>query len=338
VVDFHRIRNPENNRYLTKLLSDFELTLPEGADDNLGVFDNGELIGCGFLKGNMLQGLAVDRSRQGEGLSASLVTELIKMAAERGITHLNVITKPSMAGLLSGIGLKLVAEAPPYASFLEYGTGNVAAYIQNLKKLAEEKPESCACLVMNCNPFTKGHRYLVEKASSESEWVWLLVVQEDLSVFPFEHRFELICEGTKDLKNVCVIPGGEYVISSVTFPSYFTRDENLAAAQGAMDAAIFAEVIAPALRVKRRFVGTEPTSKSTNLYNRALQERLPPKGIEVIEIERVAVDGTVVSASKVRESIKNDDWDEVKKMVPDSTYRYLTSPMARQAIEKIKAT
>ncbi|MFP3043875.1 [citrate (pro-3S)-lyase] ligase [Treponema primitia] len=318
-----KIRNPDHNLSLSALLAAFDLTLPQDADDNLGLYEGDELIGCGFLKGNMIQGLAIDGQRQGEGLSAALVTGLINLAARRGIYYLRVITKPSMAPLLAGLGLKVVADAAPYAVFLEFGGPDAAAGMEKLRILAADKPEGAACLVMNCNPFTKGHRWLMEQASRENPWVWVLAVEEDRSAFPFKDRLRLMEEGAADLKNVRVIPGGEYVISSLTFPAYFTRDADLAAAQGAMDAAIFAALIAPALRIRRRYVGTEPFSPSTGLYNRALRERLPPQGIELIELPRIKAGDREISASAVREGIQNGDWDLVRRLVPDTTWVYL---------------
>lgn len=337
MVDLHRIRSLADNPRLYKLLSDFDLTLPQDTDDNLGLYEDGELIGCGFLKGNMLQGLAVDKDRQGEGLSATLVTGLIRLAAQRGIGYLRVITKPAMVPLLAGLGMRVVADAPPYAAFLEFGSGDVRAQMRHLRALSADKPDNCACLVMNCNPFTKGHRKLIERAADENPWVWVLAVEEDRSVFPFKDRIGLMREGTADLSNVQVIPGGEYVISSMTFPAYFTRDADLASAQGAMDAALFAQVIAPALKVTRRYVGTEPASESTKLYNRALQERLPPNGIEVVEIPRIDAGGKIISASTVRLSIRLGDWETVREMTPDCTWNYLRSPLAAEIVERIRA-
>ncbi|AEF84236.1 [citrate (pro-3S)-lyase] ligase [Treponema primitia ZAS-2] len=357
MTDLQKIRNPGTDPVLEKLLASFDLTLPEDTDDNLGLYENGALLGCGFLKGNMIQCLAIDKSRQREGLSAVLVTALIKLAAARGIHYLRVITKPSMAPLLSGLGLQKVADASPYAVFLEFGRPGSAERMAHFRALAAEVPftagkqectvagkqgaelpaageQGCAefpsagkqgasCLVMNCNPFTLGHRWLIEQASRENPWVWVLAVEEDRSLFPFKDRLHLMEAGTGDLKNVRVIPGGEYVISSLTFPAYFTRNADLASAQGALDAAVFAALIAPALGVRRRYVGTEPLSLSTELYNQALRERLPQAGIELVELDRISRGGRVVSASAVREGIVKGDWDLVRDMVPDTTWEYL---------------
>jgi len=333
-----KIFRPESNPELKQLLESFQLTLPENTDGNLGLYDGDRLVGCGFLKGNMFQGIAVDEAYQGEGLSATLITGLIQMAAARGITYYQVITKPSMAKMFLGLGFHKVAEALPHAVFVESGTGGVRRFAENLAKEAEGLPEDRACLVMNCNPFTLGHQRLIEQAASENDFVFVLAVQEDISEFPFRDRIRLMREGTAHLSNVKVIPGGDYVISRKTFPAYFTRREDLASAQGAMDAAVFADVVAPALGIKRRYVGTEPFSPSTARYNEALLERLPAAGIEVRVLDRFAdTENEMISASKVRQCLREDDWDSIRRMVPDCTYAYLSSGAAEPVIDKLKS-
>jgi [citrate (pro-3S)-lyase] ligase len=332
-----KIRDLAVNPSLHALLADFDLTLPEDTDDNAGLYENGKLIGCGFLKGNMIQGLAIDKGRQGEGLSAVLVTALIKLAAGRGIRYLRVITKPSMAPLLNSLGMRTVADASPYAVFLEFGGAETKARMDEFKALSADKPDGAAGLVMNCNPFTWGHRWLIERAAGENPWVWVLVVEAERSIFSFPDRLRLVREGTADLANVQVLSGGEYVISSLTFPAYFTRDADRAAAQGAMDAEVFARLIAPALKVSRRYVGSEPLSPSTNRYNQALRERLPPAGVELVELSRTESDGVTISASAVREALKAGDWEMARRLTPPATWRFLRSPEAADTIKALQS-
>jgi [citrate (pro-3S)-lyase] ligase len=337
VISVQRIHNLADNPPLRALLGGFDLALPEDTDDSLGLYEDGKLIGCGFLKGTMLQGLAIDGERQGEGLSAVLVTGLVKLAARRGIRHLRIITKPSMAAPLGSLGMSAVADASPYAVFLEFGGPGADARMDEFRALAADRPGQAACLVMNCNPFTWGHRRLIERAAAENPWAWVLVVEEDASAFSFQDRLRLVREGTADLANVQVIPGGAYVISSLTFPAYFTRDADLAAAQGALDAAVFARLVAPALKVARRYVGSEPLSPKTNLYNQALRERLPPAGVELVEIPRVETGGAAISASAVREALKNGDWERVRTLTPDATWNFLRSPGAADSIRALQS-
>jgi [citrate (pro-3S)-lyase] ligase len=258
------------------LLDKCSLSKPDGVNYTAGIYtDGGELAATGSLKGDMIQAIAVDPAHQGEDLMGKLLTHLIGVASERGLSSLHLFTKPEKAVQFQGLGFRLVASARPFAALLEWGAEGIEQYAASLShtaKLAESKfaashggamPSVVSALVMNCNPFTLGHRFLAEQASISSDIVYLLVVEEDKSLFSFKDRFEMVYRGVEDLTNVVVIPGGRYAVSSLTFPSYFTKEENLAKAHTAIDAEIFCRHIAPALKVTRRFIGTEPLSAVT---------------------------------------------------------------------------
>lgn len=310
------------------------------------------LAACGSLKEDMIQGVAVDPEFQGEDLTGKLMTHLIGKGRQQGYRSLYLFTKAEKAQQFMGLGFRLAAKARPYAALLEWGDAGVDAYRQKLTEIKEsvqaetteqdgrnEKlsageetagetagksagmegaPEYLAdragtgVLVMNCNPFTRGHRYLIEYAAARKEHVYVLAVEADVSLFSFADRLAMMKRGTEDLANVTVIPGGRYAVSDLTFPSYFTKEENLAQAHAAMDAELFAACIAPPLGADERFLGTEPVSAVTAVYNRVLKERLPKHGIRVTEIPRLAEgsaesreveesSGQIISASRVRE-------------------------------------
>lgn len=313
-----------------ELLTKCGLSMPEGVDCTVGVFDDadGALVAAGSIKGDMLQGLAVDPSRQGEDLTGRLLTALIGEAKDAQSLYL--FTKPEKTMQFTGLGFRLVAKARPYAALLEWGQDSVKTYRGQLEQVRAaaglDENAVTGALVMNCNPFTRGHRYLVETAARACDHVFLLVVEEDLSRFSFRDRLQLVQQGTEDLENVTVISGGRYAVSDLTFPSYFTREDKVADAHAAMDAELFATVIAPALGVDRRFVGTEPHSKVTKIYNETLQSRLPKHGIAVVEIPRLEAGGDAVSASRVRALLDQGDeaaWTEIRQLVPQTTYDYL---------------
>ena len=278
------------------LLEACGLSIPKGIDYTAGVFnDSGKLVATGSLKGDMIQGIAVDPAFQGEDLTAKVFTHLIQVTDRES---LYLFTKPDKVQQFVGLGMRHVATARPYAGLLEWGKEGVKEFQEYIAQFADGQ---ASCLVMNCNPFTLGHRYLIEKAASESSRVFVFVVEENASLFSFEDRLNMVRMGTADLENVVVLGGGRYMISDVTFPSYFTKEEDFAKAHTAMDAEIFASCIAPVLNVNRRYVGTEPNSAVTAVYNEALKKRLPRAGVEVVEVDRLEVGGEVVSASKVRE-------------------------------------
>lgn len=294
-----------------------------GAECALGAFESGALIGCCHLKHGLLQGLIIDQAHQGQGLMAELVSEALKRASELGLRTVGVITKPDAAEKFRQLGFRPVASAAPHAAYLEFGRGGVDEYRRTLSAAAYGKPEPRAAIIMNANPFSLGHRHLIERAATESAWVFVLVVEEDVSEFAYVDRLRLVIEGTADLPNVTVMGGGRYAVSSLTFPNYFTPPGKLAHAEGSLDAAIFASVIAPALGVTRRYVGTEPFSPVTNSYNNALRLMLPPSGIELTEVERLETGGTAISASEVRRRLHAGDIESLRALVPESTFRYI---------------
>lgn len=325
------------------LLSKCDLSVPSGVDYTAGVFDdNGKLVATGSLKGDMIQGIAVDPDYQGEDLTGKVFTHLVQVADRNS---LYLFTKPGKVRQFEGLGMRHVATARPYAALLEWGAESLKTYQQQIIQISANDDvtfdaENCmiSALVMNCNPFTKGHRYLAEKASRESGRVFLFVVEENASLFSFADRIEMVKMGTADLENVTVIPGGRYIISNMTFPSYFTKEENVANAHAAMDAEIFASCIAPVLNVNRRYVGTEPFSPVTCIYNEELKKRLPKKNIEVVEVPRIEIEGSAVSASRVRNLVlqllsKDESQmsaDEIcmqlSNLLPLTTLEYIMSP------------
>jgi len=192
-----------------------------------------------------------------------------------------------------------------------------------------------SAIVMNANPFTLGHRYLVEKAMENCDILHLFMVSEDASLVPFAVRRKLIEEGTADLKGIIYHDSGSYIISSATFPAYFQKGDNaVIKSQAGIDLHVF-EGIAKKLLINSRFVGDEPTSLVTGIYNDIMSEALPKAGIECHIVPRKEHDGKAISASAVRKAIHDGELDSIKDLVPETTYKYFTSDEAKSVIEKI---
>ena len=192
-------------------------------------------------------------------------------------------------------------------------------------------------IVMNANPFTLGHRYLVEKAMEECDILHIFMVSEDASLVPFSVRRKLIEEGTADLKNIIYHDSGSYIISSATFPAYFQKGDNaVIKSQAGIDLHVF-KGIAEKLQVNARFVGDEPTSLVTGIYNDIMSQALPKAGVECHIIPRKEFRGKAISASTVRKYIHDGDVEAIKDLVPDTTYRFFTDDEAKPVIERIKA-
>lgn len=335
-----RIINLKNDRQVNEVrqfLSNFSLTFTESVDYTVAFYREDKIIATGSFAGEVLRNIAVDQTLQGEGLTSIVISHLMKTASARGIYHYFIFTKPDKAHLFTSLGFKEIGRSEPYAVLLEAGLGSIDHYCREISKHVQKLPTGRrAGLVVNCNPFTLGHKAVIEKAASENRSVVVLVVSEERSLFPFEIRINLVREGLKHHNNIVVLPAGKYVVSAATFPGYFTRGNETVLAQTKLDADIFARHIAPALGISRRYVGEEPYCDITRAYNQAMEEVLPRHGIEVIEMPRVAENGEIISASKVRALIREGDWKTIQKMVPDTTYQYLISDEAKTIIDKIR--
>ena len=185
-------------------------------------------------------------------------------------------------------------------------------------------------VVMNCNPFTLGHRYLIEQAAKQVERLYVMVVKEDCSLFAYTERKAMVEQGVADIENVSVIDGSDYAISRATFPTYFLkRLDDAADTQMLLDLDLFRRHIAPALGATVRFVGTEPTDQLTRRYNQLMHEALK----DVREINRLEKDGNAVSASRVRKAMEEGDMNTIRQLVPPTTLPYIIAHLATQALQ-----
>ena len=335
-IEIVDLKNSRSFEEIRQFLADFDLTFDSDVEYTVNLRASDKLVGTGSFAGEVLRNIAVDETLQGSGLTATLVSHLMQEAARRGRMHYFIFTRPAKAWLFESLGFREIARVEPYVALLETGIGSIESFCQDIERQTAHIKGARAAVVVNCNPFTKGHRALIERAATESEAVLVFVVSEDRSLFPFADRLKLVKEGVADLSNVAVFPAGPYIISAATFPTYFTRDEDKVVAQTRLDIAVFATRIAPALGIKARYVGEEPYCAVTRSYNQAMLDILPRHGVAVKMIHRVEADGDIISASKVREMIRQGNWAGIRKVVPESTYRYLTSDAAKEILEKIR--
>lgn len=292
------------------------------------------IAATGSCFGPTLRCFAVSAGHQGEGLLNQVVTHLMEVQLERGNLRLFLYTKESTAKFFGDLGFYEIARVNGSLVFMENRRDGFAAYLRALERT--RRPGRSAALVMNANPFTLGHQYLVETAAASCDALHLFLVSEDASLFPFAVRKKLVAEGVAHLPNVVCHDSGPYIISSATFPSYFLKDE-AAVIEGhaRLDLAIFVR-IAQALGVAVRYVGEEPTSQVTGLYNRIMAAELPRAGIDCMVIPRREAEGAPISASAVRRLIQAGRLEEVRALVPRTTYAYLTSPEAQPVLDRIR--
>ena len=303
-------------------------------DYTCGLFDDDwQLIATGSCFRNTIRCLAVAPEHQGEGLLAEIVTHLNEVQIERGNSHVFLYTKPQSAKFFADIGYYEIARVQNLVFMENHKTG----FSDWLGSLGAPADGISSAIVMNANPFTKGHRYLIETAAKESDCVHLFLLQEEAGPIPFAVRKQLVEAGISDLNNIRLHESGPYIISGATFPSYFLRDaDDAIRAHAALDLALFSR-IAPALHITRRYVGEEPTSRVTSLYNAIMREQLPVQGIECRVQQRLQIGGRTVSASTVRQAIHAGALDTVAEMLPLSTLDYFRSPAAAPVIAAIRA-
>jgi len=283
----------------------------------LALDDEENILASGSLRGNVLKQIAVSPKAEGLGLCAEIVTALVEEAAGRGDTHLFIYTKPKHRAMFSGLGFTEVVCTEDIL-MMENRPNGLEKYLATLPKLSG----TVGSIVCNCNPFTLGHRHLVEYAAEHCDQLLVFVLSEDRSFFPADVRYRLVKEGTADLKNVHVVPSSSYLISRATFPTYFIKDTaHCADAACALDITLFGKKIAPVLGITKRFVGEEPTDVVTRGYNEMMKQLLPGCGVELVEIPRFED----IHAGEVRRLILEGRTEETKAYLPEVSYEYCRS-------------
>ncbi len=307
------------------LIESSGLTCEESFDEMFGAHENGELVATGARVGNILEMLAIAPSHQGGSLLGEMVTALLERASAAGHEAVFVYTKSEYAASFEALNFKLLANQGRIA-LLEYGRG-LKPWLAAHGELRRAGVNGA--VVVNCNPFTNGHRHLIETAARAVDHLYVFVVKEDRSAFPFADRLRLVQEGIADIANAIVLDTGAYIVSAATFPTYFLkRDDPAARIQMELDVTLFAARIAPFFSIARRFAGSEPCCALTSAYNETMARLLPGYGIEFFVVERKLAGDAVISASRVRELIANGELGELAPYLPESTLAFVTSAAA----------
>lgn len=318
--------------------------------------DGDEILAGGGLDGNVIKCVAVSESARSEGLMNILVSRLIAIAREEGRESVKAFTKPENEGIFKSLGFALIASSPN-AILMENGRGGLPEYRKYLESLA--RPGRNGAIVMNANPFTKGHRYLVEQAALQVDNLYVIVVKEDRSRFPYVERKAMIEAGCAGLDNVVVCEGSDYAISAATFPTYFLKKlDDATDTQIALDLDLFVNHIAKPLGVTVRFAGSEPEDALTRRYNELMAEILPGTSVAVvrqahqpdselvkgsalrqarrpidfIEIPRLEQNGNPISATSLRRALDKGNLKEAMEYIPKSTVPYLVADLAERAL------
>ena len=341
---------PRQRRRIEQFLGDNGLRLDD-VDYYATLVDEttDEIVAGGGLKGGVIKCVAVADGHKGEAVANQIVSHLIAQANADGHQCVKLFTKPQNQKMFESMSFRLLAEAPK-AILMETGIGGIKRYSEELEsekeKVKSEKSNGklhhnntspqhpimppSGIIIMNCNPFTLGHRYLIEQAAQQVETLYILVVREDCSMFSYDERKAIISRGVADLDNVVVCDGSEYSISATTFPTYFLKCLSDASdTQMTLDIDLYRRHIAPALGATVRFVGTEPDDPLTRRYNELMKSMLP----DVREVARLEKNGVAVSASRVRKAIVENHLAQAVRLVPSTTVPYIVAHMATRALK-----
>lgn len=307
-----------------------------------------EMIAGGGLKGSVIKCIAVADGHKGEAVANVIVSHLIAKANAEGCQCVKLYTKPDNRQLFESLSFRLIAESPN-AILMETGVGGIEKYSEELRVKSEElgvKSEELkndesvvsnarkpiGVIVMNANPFTLGHRFLVEQSSELVERLYVVVVREDCSMFSYNERKAMVSQGVRDIGNVVVVDGSDYAVSAATFPTYFLKQLSDATdTQIILDLDLYRRRIAPALGATIRFFGSEPTDPLTRRYNELMHKQLGEEHVH--EIQRKQQEGSAISASRVRKAMMEGClWDAIQ-LVPPTTIPYIIGHLASMALQ-----
>lgn len=307
-----------------------------------------EMIAGGGLKGSVIKCVAVADGHKGEAVANVIVSHLIAKANAEGCQCVKLYTKPDNRQLFESLSFRLIAESPN-AILMETGVGGIEKYSEGLRVKSEElrvKSEELkndesvvsnvrkpiGVIVMNANPFTLGHRFLVEQSSELVERLYVVVVREDCSMFSYNERKAMVSQGVRDIGNVVVVDGSDYAVSAATFPTYFLKQLSDATdTQIILDLDLYRRRIAPALGATIRFFGSEPTDPLTRRYNELMHQQLGEEHVH--EIQRKQQEGSAISASRVRKAMMEGClWDAIQ-LVPPTTIPYIIGHLASMALQ-----
>lgn len=316
-----------------QILTDQHLNYEQDIDYSILVYDGKNPIATASLSKNIMKCFAINKEYSGQNITGLMFKHLKDVLQSRNIYHFFVYTGPKNKKVFESLNMKKIVETMNTVLF--EGGDTIENVLTNLKQEYNISDNKKACVIINANPMTLGHLYLIEEASKENEEVLVFVVSEDLSSFPFEDRFSIIKKATKGLKNVTVLPTSAYLVSKITFPKYFLKEDYLIKdEQTLIDVLIYKEYYTKIFNIHLRYVGSEPLSYTTNKYNETMKTYLN-KNLKIIE--RKQKDDLPISASMVRKLIKTNKIDKIKDYVPKATYDYLKSDKGQSIIKEIQS-
>ncbi|WP_083635553.1 [citrate (pro-3S)-lyase] ligase [Peptoniphilus porci] len=328
MIEYKEVMNFEKGK-VEKFLKRFDIDYERDIEYTIIAVDGDKIVGTGSSSGRVLKCFAIEESYQGMGITNAIITRLLNHQYEVGNKHLFIFTKPKNVKIFSDFGFSIVEETEDVA-LLDNKIEQLHCILKNISDHRES-----GAIVINANPMTKGHLYLIETARKFTDLLHIFMVEEEGSTFPYKFRYQIVKEEVEKFDDVILHPGNDYIISKNTFPTYFYKDEKtILKAYSELDTKIFGRYFAKALNIKKRFVGTEDIDIVTKNYNETMKKILPNYGVELVEIERLKSDEEVISASKVRKLLKEKKFQEAYKYLPAATIKALKSDEGQKIINE----
>lgn len=315
-----RVLLPTEKQRVINFLTKFHLSFDKDIVESFYIEENDEIIATISRSKDTIKCLAVDDFWQGQNLTAQLIQEVTNSFHEDNIYHYFVFTTINNKVIFEELGFNKISSSQKVIIF-EKGIELINDQIDKLKNQFEfhfgirVENHSIGSIVVNCNPVTKGHQELIEYMSKRHDYGVVFLVSEDLSFFTYKERQSLLYLSINHLDNILILPSTKYMVSTLTFPTYFFHeDEDVELEQSYLDAKIFKDYFMPKFNISKRYVGTEEKGYMKK-YNNILKMEL---GQSLIEVDRFTFEGEIISASKVRELIKKGKYKEACELVPNS--------------------
>lgn len=329
-----------------KLLAQAGLRAERNVDQVYGLFEGQEFVATAALFRNIIKCVAIREDYQGGPAFNQLIGELLHLLQQQGQAQAYVYTKVQTAPAFAHLGFQEISRVAGQLVFMERAMQGLADFLANLAAqncqdvTKSSGHKQVGAIVLNANPLTKGHLALIDYARRFSSCLHLFVVAEDISAFPTATRLHLVQEATAAFPEVQVHTTGPYLVSAATFPSYFLpEEEDVTRLQARLDAQIFRRYFAPTLDITSRFVGEEPLSPATHIYNQVMaevfQEEAPSPPVHLQVIPRLQQAGEVISASRVRHYLAQGQLNKALELVPPVTQVYLQSPEGQRIIQNL---
>ena len=162
------LKDKDEVKEVCDFLQTFQLQLDDNVDYTIVIRQNEVIKATCSKSKNVFKCFAVSDDLRGTGVSATLMGAVSDKLFEEGIYHSFIFTKVENIDIFTSLGYKLIHKIENVA-LLESGIYDIKKYLEDMQvEYNIDGVTKKSAIVMNCNPFTLGHRYLIEEAARQS--------------------------------------------------------------------------------------------------------------------------------------------------------------------------